>query len=52
MQTSSSYPRKNWEKHAEQYFFNKERISSIDQKKKMMSQMKQKYLRQIKRMEE
>ena len=52
MSTNSIYPKKDWEKHAEKYFFTKERISTIDQKKKMMMSMKQKYQNQQRRLKD
>ena len=43
MVTPSSYPKQNWQRHAEQYFEQKEKLCSNDKKKQMMQNMKRKH---------
>ena len=40
MATPSSYPKKAWEKHAQTYFWTKERIQSANDSSNMMMNMK------------
>jgi len=39
MNSPSSYPKKQWEKHATQYFETKERMKTIENKAKIMNQI-------------
>ena len=43
MYTPSSYPKFRWEKHAEQSFWHKERLSGNSQKRQMMLRMNKKF---------
>ena len=43
MTTPSSYPKKDWEKHAKKHFWNKERLNNASQRGNMMARMKKKY---------